>query len=93
MGLTRPMTRIGWHLRAREIKIAELNTVIKPKLILEPNLILTSNDRAALDVEGMKIIKGFLDNSLKKDPLSYPQIRRAVELEIGSKSEKDYKVK
>ena len=110
MGLVRSRTRIGWHLRGRENKIAELNTVIKPNLIIldarrafitggpfggklaEPNLILASNDRVALDVEGMKIIKSCPGNTLKRDPWEYTQIRRAVELGIGSKSDKDYLV-
>jgi uncharacterized protein (DUF362 family) len=34
MGFVRPLTRIGWHLRGLEERIAELNTVIKPDLIL-----------------------------------------------------------
>jgi uncharacterized protein (DUF362 family) len=96
MGLIRPRTRIGWHIRGREEKIAELNKVIKPKLIVldarkafitggpfggkvvEPKLILASNDRVALDVEGIKIIKSFPGNTLKKNPWDYTQIRREV---------------
>ena len=34
MGFTYPWTRIGWHLRGREEKIAEFNKVVNPSLIL-----------------------------------------------------------
>ncbi|MEM3382713.1 MAG: DUF362 domain-containing protein [Nitrososphaerales archaeon] len=60
--------------------------------VREPGLILASWDRIAIDVEGIKIIKGVEGNSLKKDPWDYAQIRRAVELGIGVKSEEDYEV-
>jgi uncharacterized protein (DUF362 family) len=61
--------------------------------VREPNLILVSDDRIAIDVEGIKIIQGFKGNSLKNtDPWQLPQIKRAVELNLGVSSEKDYEV-
>lgn len=110
MGFVYPWSRVGWHIIGREEKIAELNKVLNPSLILldarkafirggpfkgevvQPNLILASNDRVAIDVEGIKIIQQYPDNSLENDPWEYVQIRRSVELGIGSKSEKDYKL-
>jgi uncharacterized protein (DUF362 family) len=60
----------------------------------EPNLILASDDRIAIDVEGIKIIQSFKGNSLKNiDPWQLPQIKRAVELGIGVKNENEYQVK
>jgi uncharacterized protein (DUF362 family) len=92
-------------------KIAELNTLFTPDLIImdarkcfinggpaegelkEPNLILASDDRIAIDVEGIKIIQSFKGNSLKNvNPWQLPQIKRAIELEVGIKDEKNYEV-
>jgi len=58
----------------------------------DPNLILASGDRVAIDVEAIKVIKSFQGSSLHADPWSYGQIRRSVELGIGAKSEEDYEV-
>ena len=61
--------------------------------VREPNLILASDDRIAIDVEGIKIIQSFKGNSLKNiDPWQLPQIKRGVELNLGVSSEKDYEV-
>ncbi len=61
--------------------------------VREPNLILASNDRIAIDIEGIKIIQSFKGNSLKNiNPWELPQIKRAVELNLGVNSEKDYEV-
>jgi len=61
--------------------------------IRKPNLILVSNDRIAIDIEGIKIIQSFEGNSLKNiNPWELPQIKRAIELNLGVKSEKDYEV-
>jgi uncharacterized protein (DUF362 family) len=60
--------------------------------IREPGVILASGDRIAIDVEGIKIIKGFEGNSLKEEPWDYVQIRRAIELSLGVKSEEQYEV-
>lgn len=57
-----------------------------------PNLILASGDRIAIDVEAIKVIKSFQGSSLHADPWSYGQIHRSVELGLGAKSEKDYEV-
>ncbi len=111
VGFLKPRQRIGLHLRYLQEKVAELNQIIHPDLIImdtrkcfinkgpaqgetkEPNLILASDDRIAVDVEGIKIIQNFNGNSLAEiDPWKLPQIRRAVELGIGSKNEKDYQV-
>jgi uncharacterized protein (DUF362 family) len=61
--------------------------------IAEPNLILASTERVAIDVEGIKIIQQYPKCSLKNfDPWSLPQIKRAVELKIGAENESDYQV-
>jgi len=60
--------------------------------VREPNVILASGDRIAIDVEAIKIIESFEGGKLKDDPWSYPQIRRAVKLGLGVKSEQEYKV-
>jgi uncharacterized protein (DUF362 family) len=57
-----------------------------------PGLVLASGDRVALDVEAIKTIRSFDGASLKYDPWSYTQIRRAVELGLGAKNEQDYEV-
>jgi len=104
MGFMKPFQRIHFHLRHLQEKIAELNKVIHPDLIImdarkifitkgpdkgklaEPNLILASTDRVAVDVEGVKIIQSFRGNSLKNiDPWELPQIKKAVEFGIGGR--------
>lgn len=111
VGLMEPKQRIGLHLANLQEKIAELNAIINPSLIImdarkcfinkgpssgevrEPNLILASTDRVAIDVEGIKIIQEFNGNSLAGiNPWDLPQIKRAVELKIGSLNEKDYEI-
>ena len=61
--------------------------------VAEPGLILASGNRVALDIEGIKIIKEFEANSLVKVPWEYTQIRKAVELGLGPKSDNEYIVK
>jgi len=111
MGFVRPPERVRFHMGNLEEKIAELNTLIKPNLIImdsrkcfitggpfdgerrEPNLIMASDDRVAIDVEGIKTIQSFEENSLKNvSPWDLAQIKRAGDLGLGSKSEKDYEV-
>jgi len=58
----------------------------------KPNVILASGDRIATDVEAIKIVQTFPGASLQADPWSYIQIRRAVELGLGVRSDKDYSV-
>ncbi len=111
VGFMKPSQRLFLHLRNIQEKIAELNKVIYPDLIIadarrcfitkgpsegqvaEPNLILASQDRIAIDIEGIKIIQGYRGSDLRKiDPWKLPQIKRAVELGIGVRNEKDYQV-
>jgi uncharacterized protein (DUF362 family) len=111
VGFMKPIERIKLHMIHLQEKIAELNTLFKPDLIImdarkcfinggpaegevkEPNLILTSDDRVAIDVEGIKIIQSFKGNSLRNiDPWELPQIKRAVELGVGVKGEKNYEI-
>jgi uncharacterized protein (DUF362 family) len=111
VGFMLPRERATLHLMNLEEKIAELNTVFKPDLIVmdarkcfvtygpekgevrDPNLVLASTDRVAIDVEGVKILKSYpADNKLKLLPWEFLQIKRAVELDLGVKSEKDYQV-
>jgi len=60
----------------------------------EPNLIMASGDRIAIDVEAIKVIQEFPGNSLaNKSPWDFTQIKKAVENNIGNvKSEDDYRV-
>jgi len=58
----------------------------------EPNLILASGDRIAIDVEGLKVIQSYPGHSLKKGPWELTMIRRAVELGLGATSEEEYRV-
>jgi len=58
--------------------------------IAEPNLILASGNRVALDIEGINIIKGYDGNSLFRKPWEYTQIRKAVELGLGPKRDNEY---
>ena len=60
--------------------------------VREPNVILASGDRVALDVEAIKIIAGFEGSKLKDNPWSYTQIRRAAELGLGVRNEQEYSV-
>jgi uncharacterized protein (DUF362 family) len=60
--------------------------------VREPNVIFASGDRIAMDVEALKIMESYEGAKLKNEPWSYPQIRHAVKLGLGAKSEEDYKV-
>ena len=60
--------------------------------VRNPNVILASGDRIAMDVECIKIISGFEGSKLKDDPWKYAQIRHAVMLGLGVKEESEYKV-
>jgi uncharacterized protein (DUF362 family) len=109
VGFMKPSERMMLHARNLEEKIADLNLVVHPDLIImdgrkcfisggpacgelrNPNVVLASGDRIAMDVEAIKVIEGFEGSSLTDDPWSYTQIRRAVELGISVKSEQDYK--
>jgi len=53
--------------------------------LAEPNLILASESRVDIDVEGIKIIQGFKGNSLKNiDAWEMPQIKKAIEFGISN---------
>jgi uncharacterized protein (DUF362 family) len=58
----------------------------------EPNLLLASGDRIAIDVEALRVIQGYPGHSLKKGPWELTMIRRAVELGLGATSEAAYQV-
>jgi len=59
----------------------------------EPNILMASNNMVAMDIEGLKILQSYkADNKLGTDPWALAQIKRAVELGIGSKSASDYQV-
>jgi len=100
----KPSQRVGLHVGHVQEKVADLNKIINPDLIImdarkclinrgpsegevrQPNLILASTDRVAIDVEGIKIIQSFKGNSLENiDPWELPQIKKAIELGIGTK--------
>jgi uncharacterized protein (DUF362 family) len=57
-----------------------------------PNVILASGDRVAIDVEALKVIQTFEDADLRNSPWTYTQIRRAAELGIGARNEEQYEV-
>lgn len=58
--------------------------------IEQPNIILASGDRIAMDVEALKILKGYkAENRLDMDVWDFPQIKHAIELGLGVKNEKE----
>jgi uncharacterized protein (DUF362 family) len=62
-------------------------------LVKEPNLILASGDRIAIDVEALRILKGYkAENRLDMDVWEFPQISHAVKLGIGVKNENEMRV-
>jgi uncharacterized protein (DUF362 family) len=61
--------------------------------VVEPNVVLASGDRIALDVEGVKILQSYPRENLIQAPVwEMPVIKRAIELGLGVKSEADYRV-
>ena len=60
--------------------------------VREPNLVLASGDRIAIDVEGLRVIQGYPGHSMQGKPWEQVMIRRAVELGIGATSEAEYRV-
>jgi len=110
VGFMKPSERMMLHARHLEEKIADLNLVVHPSLIVmdgrkcfisggpacgelrNPNVVLASGDRIAMDVETLKLIEGYEGASLTEDPWSYIQICRAVDLGIGVKNEEGYRV-
>lgn len=58
-----------------------------------PNVILASGDMIAIDVEGVRTIQCCnAKNKLKMDVWEIPQIKRAVEIGFGAKSDNDIEV-
>lgn len=111
VGLMKPLERVRLHLRRLEEKIAELNVLMKPDLIImdarkvfvtdgpsegrveEPNFILASTDRVAIDVEGVKILQSYgAKNHLNMPIWDLPTIKRAAGLGFGARSEEEYEV-
>lgn len=101
VGLMKPVERLRLHMGHLQEKIAELNKVIDPDLIImdarkcfinegpergdlgNPNLILASTSRVAIDIEGVKIIQGFKGNSLSRIKAEdLPQIKWAKEVGV-----------
>jgi uncharacterized protein (DUF362 family) len=59
----------------------------------EPNLILASGNQVTIDVEGVKILQSFSGNSLEgRNAWELMQIKHAVELGLGPRSEDEYEV-
>lgn len=59
----------------------------------EPNVILASGDRIAIDVEALKILKVYeAENRLNMPVWEFPQIKHAVELGLGAKGEDEISV-
>jgi uncharacterized protein (DUF362 family) len=59
----------------------------------EPNIILASGDRIAIDVEALKILKSYkANNRLDMDPWKFKQIQHAIELGLGVKNEDEIRV-
>jgi len=54
----------------------------------EPNVILATGDRIAVDVEALKILQSYnADIRPDMNPWEFPQIKHAVELGFGVKGE------
>jgi len=102
VGLMKPFERMALHARNIQEKVAELNTLFTPDLVImdarkcfinegpsfgdveEPGLILASEGRVAIDIEGIKIIQGYKGNSLNGlKPEKLPQIEYAKGLGIN----------
>jgi uncharacterized protein (DUF362 family) len=108
VGFMKPSERMQLHMRHIEEKIADLNLVVRPDLVVmdgrtcfinggpacgelrNPNIVMASGDRTAIDVEAIKTIRSFEGTSLTEDPWEYTQIRRAVELGLGVGNRIDY---
>ncbi|NTU69793.1 DUF362 domain-containing protein [bacterium] len=83
IGFMKPSERIALHMGHVQEKVAEMNTIYKPDLIImdgrkcfitkgpsqglikEPNLILASKSRVAIDIEAINEIKKFDKNDLR----------------------------
>lgn len=59
--------------------------------VRKPDVIMASGDRVAMDVESIKMIESFEGASLLGNPWEMTQIRHAVELGLGMKSDDRYR--
>lgn len=101
VGFMKPIERLRLHASHLSEKIAELNEIINPDLIImdarkcfitkgpsdgrvaEPGVVMASQSRMAIDIEGIKIIQGYDGNSIAGiDPEDILQIKRAREMGI-----------
>ena len=101
VGFMKPSQRVRLHANHLREKIAELNTIIHPDLVImdarkcfitkgpfdgktrEPDLILASEDRIGLDIEGIGIIQSLKGNVLADvNPEDLIQIKRAREMGV-----------
>ncbi len=110
VGFLRPEEKRQLHAGNLQEKIAELNTVVHPDIIIldgrrcfisggpdkgevrEPNVILASGDRIAVDVESVRILQSYPGTSLEEDVWQLRQIRHAVELGLGVSRDEEYEV-
>jgi len=60
--------------------------------VREPNLVLASGDRVAVDVEAAKVIQGYPGHGLPRGPWELTMIRRAVTLGLGATREQAYRL-
>jgi uncharacterized protein (DUF362 family) len=61
--------------------------------LVEPQLVLASADRIAVDVESVKVLQCYpRENQLKGSAWEMPLFQRAIELGLGARSESDYQV-
>jgi uncharacterized protein (DUF362 family) len=60
--------------------------------VRNPNVILVSGDRIAIDVESIKVIENFEGSKLGDNAWSYTQIRHATSLGLGVRNEQEYLV-
>jgi uncharacterized protein (DUF362 family) len=51
------------------------------------NVLLAGSDRVALDVQGIREVQRIPGNALGRDPWSYRQLRHAVEIGLGARSD------
>jgi len=60
--------------------------------VVEPNVIMASGDRVAMDVEALKILYKFKAENILKDPWEMEQIKFAVEAGVGIESDNEIEV-
>ena len=61
-------------------------------LARQPNVILASGDRVAVDVEAIRVLQRYPECSLTADPWVYRQIREAVRLGLGVRGPDGYRL-